>query len=132
MIEPIFRAQVGHDILCVGFPFSRDNVQGSTRDDEYYFVLQENQDLPRFGLDTTSARIKENKNCLTQEQADEFDENDLQWGDADPLDHAGYISNVDFLVSGVGTVASSATVADKTYQLPIRIAIHSSELLPEI
>jgi hypothetical protein len=131
MIEPIFRAQVGDDTLCVGFPFTRGDVQGSTRNGEYYFVLQENQDLPRFGLDTTSARIKNNKDCLTSEQATELIDNDPKWGDA-PLNHAGYISNVDFLTSNEGTVASSATIADKTYQLPIRIAIHSSELLPEI
>jgi hypothetical protein len=131
MIEPIFRAQVGEDTLCVGFPFTGDDVQGSNRDGEYYFVLQENQDLPRFGLDTISARIKNNKDCLTPEQATELIDNDPQWGDA-PLDHAGYISNIDFLTSDEGAAASSATIADKTYQLPIRIAIHSSELLPEI
>jgi len=131
MIDPIFRAQVGHDTLCVGFPFSRNEVQGSTRDGEYYFVLQENQDLPRFGLDIKSERIKQNMNCLSPEQADQLTENDFQWGDA-PLDYAGYISNFDFLATGVSTIGSSATIADKTYQLPIRVAIHSSELLPEI
>ncbi len=131
MIDPIFRAQIGHDTLCVGFPFSRDNVQGSTRDGEYYFVLQENQDLPRFGLDTSSARIKQKMDCLTQAQASDLTDNDFQWGDV-PLDHAGYISDIDFLTSSEGAVTSSATIADKTYQLPIRVAIHSSELLPEI
>lgn len=130
MIEPIFRAQVGDDVLCVGFPFTREHVQGSARDGEYYFVLQENQDLPRFGLDTVSARIKKNRNCLTEAQASELIDNGPQWGDA-PLDHAGYISNIDFLTAIEGAVESSATIADKTYQLPIRIAIHSSELLPE-
>lgn len=120
--EPVFRAQVGPDILCVGFPFSLKNVQ----DGEYYFILQENQDLPRFGLDVASERIKEAQGCGGQEIAI----NELSWSDV-TLDDAGYITHFEQpFADGAASPPTSATIALKTYQLPIRVAIHSSELLP--
>jgi hypothetical protein len=128
-IDAIFRAQVGEDILCVGFPFSSQQIQGSTRNGEYYFILQENQDLPRFGLDVAgSKRIKEAPGCQHQP----IDVNELSWSDV-TLDKAGYIT--DFR-SPFGNdppkPTSSATIASKTYQQPIQVAIHASELLPEV
>jgi hypothetical protein len=128
MINPIFRAQVGVDVLCVGFPFSQPNVQGATRDGEYYFILQENQDLPRFGLDVAgSKRIKESTGCQNQQ----IDLNDLSWSDV-TLDGAGYLTHFEQapLAGGNAKPTSSATIAYKTYQQPIRVAIHASELLP--
>lgn len=118
-IDPVFRAQVGADILFVGFPFSLENVQGNTRNGEYYFVLQENQDLPRFGLDVASPRMQQDAGCGTQG----IDINDFRWSHVSK-DHAGYINKF----SDFGE--TSAAVATKTYQLPIRVAIHASELLP--
>ncbi len=58
IIDPVFRAQAGTDLLFAGFPFSINDVQGPSKDGEYYFVLQENQDLPRFGLDVQSVRVR--------------------------------------------------------------------------
>ncbi len=125
-IEPVLRAQVGADILCVGFPFSLKNVHGATRDGEYYFIVQENQDLPRFGLDVASERIKEAPGCGGQE----IDINELSWSDV-TLDDAGYITHFEQpFADGAASPPTSATIALKTYQLPIRVAIHSSELLP--
>jgi len=130
LINPIFRAQVGADILCVGFPFSLANVRGPTQDGEYYFILQENQDLPRFGFDVAgSKRIKESTGCQTQQ----IDLNDLSWADV-TLDGAGYLANFDQppLAGNHGKPTTSATIAYKTYQQPIRVAIHASELLPKV
>jgi hypothetical protein len=130
MINPIFRAQVGADVLCVGFPFSLPNVQGATRDGEYYFILQENQDLPRFGLDVAgSRRIKGSAGCQNQQ----IDLNDISWSDV-TLDGAGYLTNFEQapLARDNAKPTSSATIAYKTYQQPIRVAIHASELLPVI
>lgn len=121
LIEPVFRAQISSDILFVGFPFSIKDVQGADRDGEYYFVLQENQDLPRFGLDVASERMNRSGGCGDQE----IDINDCRWCDVSK-DNAGYIN--DFSIFG----RNSAAVATKTYQLPIRVAIHASELLPEV
>ncbi|MCI0662167.1 MAG: hypothetical protein L0220_13935 [Acidobacteria bacterium] len=130
MINPIFRAQVGNDILCVGFPFSLQNVQGPARDGEYYFILQENQDLPRFGLDLAgSKRIQESTGCQNQQ----IDLNDLSWSDV-TLDGAGYITEFEQspLARGDARPTTSATIAYKTYQQPIRVAINASELLAEV
>lgn len=126
LIDPIFRAQVGIDVLCVGFPFSLPKVHGPMRDGEYYFILQENQDLPRFGLDVAgSTRIVESGCSTTQ-----IDLNDLKWSDV-ALDGAGYITNFDQPpLAASGKPTTSATIAYKTYQQPIRVAIHASELLP--
>jgi hypothetical protein len=128
LIDPIFRAQVGADVLCVGFPFSLTNVQGASRDGEYYFILQENQDLPRFGLDVAgSKRIMDSMGCQNQQ----IDLNDLSWSDV-MLDSAGYITNFSQGPLGAGNArpTTAATIAYKTYQQPIRVAIHASELLP--
>lgn len=126
-IDSIMRARIGTDILCVGFPFSMGMVQGANRDGEYYFVLQENQDLPRFGLDVASKRMESAPGC----QSLDIDINELSWSDV-TLDAAGYIAK--FQLSLFGTNGSpkttSATIARSTYQLPIRVAIHASELLP--
>jgi hypothetical protein len=119
IIKPILRAQVGNDILLVGFPFSLKNVRGGERDGEYYFVLQENQDLPRFGLDIASPRMQPDSGCGTAD----IDINDFRWSDVSQ-DRAGYINQ--FSLFG----ETSAAVANKTYQIPIRVAIHASELLP--
>ncbi|MCP4403231.1 MAG: hypothetical protein GY801_38725 [bacterium] len=131
-IDAIFRAQVGEDILCVGFPFSLEHVQGSTRNGEYYFILQENQVLPRFGLDVAgSKRIKEAPGCQHQP----IDVNELSWSHV-TLDDAGYIT--DFVqarypfANDPPKPTTSATIASKTYQQPIQVAIHASELLPEV
>jgi hypothetical protein len=128
-IDAIFRAQVGEDILCVGFPFSLQQVQGSTRNGEYYFILQENQDLPRFGLDVAgSKRIKEAPGCQDQP----IDVNELSWCDV-CLDSAGYITGFeDPFANDPPKPTTSATIASKTYQQPVQVAIHASELLPEV
>jgi len=130
LINPIFRAQVGADILCVGFPFSLTNVQGPAQDGEYYFILQENQDLPRFGFDVAgSKRIKESMGCQNQQ----IDLNDLSWSDV-TVDGAGYLTNFGQapLARDSARPTTSATIAYETYQQPIRVAIHSSELLPKV
>lgn len=127
VIDPIFRAQIGVDILCVGFPFSLQDVRGPARDGEYYFILQENQDLPRFGLDVAGS--KRIKGCQHPPTA----VNDLSWSDVS-LDKAGYITDFEHapFADGGSKPTTSATIAFKTYQLLIRVGIHASELLPEI
>lgn len=128
LIDPIFRAQVGVDVLCVGFPFSLPKVHGPTRDGEYYFILQENQDLPRFGLDVAGSKRIVASGCQTPQ----IDLNDLRWSDV-ALDGAGYITNFDQApLAATGKPTTSATIAYKTYQQPIRVAIHASELLPVV
>ena len=128
LIDPVFRAQVGRDILFVGFPFSLNNIHGDSRDGEYYFVLQENQDLPRFGLDVQSTKRR---------RPDESDDpqtptNDLSWDSIAEGDmKAKYIINFANDLFGDGVAPNAASIAAKTYQQPVRVVIHSSELLKE-
>ncbi|MDX1414235.1 MAG: hypothetical protein R3293_08585 [Candidatus Promineifilaceae bacterium] len=126
-IDAIMRARVGPDILCVGFPLTLSQIQGAGRDAEYYFILQENQDLPRFGLDVASKRIAAAPGC----EPLDVDINDLSWSDV-ALDKAGYIAKFPaaLFAAGGSPQSTSASIAGSTYQLPIRVAIHASELLP--
>ncbi|MCP5106168.1 MAG: hypothetical protein GY950_22470, partial [bacterium] len=127
-IDPIFRAQVGEDILCVGFPFSLQQIQGSTANGEYYFILQEHSELYRFGLDMAGSKRIKKAGC----QAPPLDLNELSWCDVD-LDSAGYITGFEEpFVNESPKPTTSATIASKTYQQPIQVAIHASELLPEV
>lgn len=52
-IISVFRGNLGPDILAIGFPFSATDLKN--RQFEYYFILQEHQELPRFGLDVGSS-----------------------------------------------------------------------------
>jgi hypothetical protein len=128
IIDPVFRAQIGEDILAVGFPFSLKRVQGPDRDGEYYFILQENQDLPRFGLDVAGERLKASSGCDGQD----IEINDLRWSDV-TIDKAGYLTNFEQepLAADASKPTTSAMIASKTYQLPMRVAIHASELLSD-
>jgi hypothetical protein len=126
LIEPIFRAQVGTDVQFVGFPLTMRDVRGPARNGEYYFVLQENQDLPRFGLDVqTAARRRPDLSCNGATAAE-----DLGWADVTGVLRAGYVTEFpDELFGSAGRAATSASVAARTYQQPVRVAIHASHLL---
>jgi hypothetical protein len=110
VINPIFKAQLGTDILCMGFPISK--VDLNSPDSNYYFVLQEQQDLPVFGADIT---------C-------EVGGTDLCWGDMTISEENRYVTDfpaLNFTPPGGGGVTSSS-IANRTYQVPVRIFLHAS------
>lgn len=49
--DPEFSANLGNDILFLGFPFSVSMVENDP-EYQYYFVFMEHASLPRFGLDS--------------------------------------------------------------------------------
>jgi hypothetical protein len=129
LIEPVFRAQVGADIQFVGFALTLDQIQGESRDGEYYFVLQENQELPRFGLDVQSAGRRRPELCgAVTAKAD-----DLSWDHVAGSLRAGYIDAFPDPLFGIGGgAATSASIAARTYQKPVRVAIHASKMLGNV
>jgi len=123
MVDPVFRAHIGTDILFVGFPFALKDIQGEEQNGEYYFILQENQDLPRFGLDVQSVATRRNNS--------EIGADDLGWNLV-PHQTNGYIEEFSEDNFGLNSQdPNSASIADITYQKPVRVVIHSSKLLRE-
>src|SRR5262249_41842807 len=102
------RAQLGADVLAVGFPFTTAQLQAPGT--FWYFVLQEVQELPRFGLDKTDA------------------------GNGDPsweginvasLDRAGYLKSFD----DIPGATNAATAAKSLLQKPVQLVIHQSHMV---
>ena len=115
MILPSLRANLGKNTIIVGFPFSAvEALAKEEKMEDYYFVLQEQQDLPTFGLDLDPS------------------EDDMSWDDIN-LDgkENGYINKVDdsFGLQGKKNV-DSAFVAKMTYQKPMRVIYSAKRLIP--
>ncbi|GAG22209.1 unnamed protein product, partial [marine sediment metagenome] len=106
VINPIFRAQLGTDILCMGFPITQEQLKTTP---DYYFVLQEQQDLPVFGADVRCEGT------------------DLCWDDINAEENQ-YLKEfpADILGPELGGQVTSSSIANKTYQLPVRIFMHAS------
>ncbi len=120
--HPIFRGSMDPDVTFLGFNLTREDV---TAGDGSYFVLQEQPSEPRFGLDDDPA-VPTLKTW-----------NDLNWGHLAPNDEPYVAVKKSALVpSDAGQAAkakwgrNSAHMAYITKQLPSRVAIHASELLP--
>lgn len=118
-ILPSFRGQLGPDVLAVGFPFTTDDL----RSGNYYFVLQENRKLPRFGLDI---------NTRSQRNGDDpGDGGDLSWNNVN-INRKGYIQDWDPPESSSALILdNSAQIAKNTLQKPIQLIIHSSQMMKE-
>jgi hypothetical protein len=144
VFDSIFRAELGKGIVLIGFPVTEKEM----REGQYYFILQEHRDLPRFGLDIGSRRIRRGEalgwgllrkrllglsaslTALTSSGgATEAD--DLSWNDCTLSN--GYIVDLDGTPAAfqIGNDISSATVAYRTYQKPIKVIMHSSRFVPE-
>jgi hypothetical protein len=127
IIQPIFRATIGADIQFAGFPFTKESISGTSRDAEYYFVLQENQLLPRFGLDVQSVQTRRPDLCGNVGSVSETDDpctaDDLSWSDVALDEISKYLNQFDSLAE------HAAQLAGKTHQKPMRVIIHSSLML---
>lgn len=113
-ISPSFRANLAPDIVGIGFPFTLEDIQSSG---EYYFVLQEQQDLPRFGFDVE-----------TRERRDSSTENvDPVWGSVDLQNPMNYILEFNDVIDG--DKHHGAHLASRTLQKPVQIVIHATQIL---
>jgi hypothetical protein len=146
-LYPVFEGRIEPDIAFFGFELTPAAVRGDpdpTRDQGYYFVLQEQPSEPRFGLDvigTTFGAAVPRWNDLAWSHlaANANDLTALSYVDLDaPLpntasvtQHAGEPAVSWHADSGTGpTGAKSSDIAYITLQRPFRVAIHASDMLP--
>jgi len=141
--HPIFIGKLKPDVSFYGFELTEAEVKGSsdvTKDQGWYFVLQDQPAEPQFGLDIPSAF------GTTPAKRD-----DLSWGDL--VANEAELNNLNFIdlnqprpdISGMAdrngaawhadagqgpTGAHSSAIAYLTLQKPVRIAIHGSDMLP--
>ncbi len=142
--HPIFRGRLKPDVRFFGFELTKTQAKGSsdkTKDQGWYFVLQDHPAEPQFGLD-----FPQNSFGSTPASRD-----DLSW--ANLVANAGEFENLNYIDlnqprpdisamtkrngaawhadAGQGpTGTHSADLAYLTLQKPVRIAIHASDMLP--
>lgn len=142
--HPIFRGRLKPDVRFYGFELTESEVKGSsdkTKDQGWYFVLQDQPAEPRFGLD-----FAQDSFGTTPASRD-----DLSW--ANLVANEGEFANLNYIDlnqprpdisamadrngaawhadSGLGpTGTHSSDLAYLTLQKPVRIAIHGSDMLP--
>lgn len=144
---PLFEAKVDPDIYFFGFDLTVDEARGDPPDREdarpgWFFVIKERPGEPRFGLD-----VDKSEKIQTW--------NDLSWEDVAPGAQAGthirLSGQAPITVSeptlpedqekkaqwqedqaiAFGEATNSADLAYITYQAPVLVAIHASEMLPK-
>ncbi len=111
-IFPTFRGQIGPDVLAVGFPFTVDDLKNPNS--QYYFVLQQNRERSMYGLDLATAPAP----------GETLNEG-FTWNNVN-LNDSGYINDW----SGISPQPENASdIAHATYQKPIQMVIHASQLV---
>ena len=139
--HPVFSGRLGPDMSFFGFELTAAQVKGNTdptKDQGWFFVLQEQPTEPRFGLD-----IEENFGGTVTSV------NDFTWGHLaanraalDAITHIDLDAALpNFAVApppGEPTVqwkpsagARSSDLAYITLQRPFRVAMHGSDMIPE-
>lgn len=134
-IYPTFRATFGEDITCLGFPLTQTQAtSGGDSSLGYFFVLEEQPTEPRFGLEAQT------DSAYGPTSLDSW--NELTWGNlvnsAEELEALAWIDIDAPNPNSGGTVGDSpatwgqnaAHMAQITLQLPVRVAIHATDMLP--
>jgi len=134
--RPVFAGRLRPDVAFFGFELTVEQARGGTTDPGWFFVFEEQPGEPRFGLDVSAEGAPAS-----------WDQ--LAWthlvGSAEELATLGYIDLAATLpntttiqqpggagwhVDGPGVVARGADHAAITFQRPVRVAVHASEMLP--
>lgn len=146
---PLYEAKVEPDIYFFGFDLTATEARGETADDPddpgWFFVIKERPGEPRFGLDIDQDGAAGGTKQLW---------NDLSWEDVLPEGMAGDFIQPssppaitlteppaddqqgrqqhaeDVQVAWTGSV-SAAEMAYILYQVPVLVAVHAAEMLPE-
>ena len=131
---PLFRGSLEPDVTFLGFDISETEALGDGADPGWFFILQEQPAAPRFGLDKARGFAD------TIGKASKW--SDLSWGHVaansaafDNLTHVPANANlpdVSAITQPPGLVwgKNSAHLAYATFQQPVRIAIHASDMIP--
>ena len=144
--SPIFKAKIDPDITFIGFDLTEEEARGSSKPEDnepgWFFGIKQRAGEPRFGLDVAGAPATETEETW----------NDLSWGHlaatGEAFDALNYIEltqgldldepkplhNVDIDPTknpdNVDWGTQAADMAYITYQDPVFIAVHASEMLP--
>ena len=130
---PLFRGSLEPDVTFLGFDLSKKEALGDGVDQGWFFVLQEQPTAPRFGLDKAAGFAD------TIAKATKW--SDLSWGHVaanqaafETLTHvpaSGALPDTSGISEPPGTVwgKNSAHLAYATFQQPVRIAIHASDMI---
>jgi hypothetical protein len=128
--HPLFRGNLGTDVTFVGFDLTRDEMLTG---DGWFFILQQQPTEPRFGLDDDPFGEGESGVIPTLETW-----NDLNWahvaGSADALNRLSHLPVTGTSLTPTNPVKgvwarNASHMAFITKQLPVRVAIHATELL---
>jgi hypothetical protein len=129
--HPLFRGTLDADVTFVGFDMTREQALA---DDGWFFMLQQQPAEPRFGLDDDPFDTGESGIAPPLKTW-----NDLNWAhladSAEALDRLSHLPVVSQTLRPAQPVPgtwgrNAAHMAFITKQLPVRVAIHASELLP--
>ena len=128
---PIFRGTLEPDVTFLGFNLApKDALAG----DGWFFVIQQQPTEPRFGLDDDPFGVGESHEIPKLETW-----NDLNWAhlapSADELNKLSYVHVLDLNLKETKPTKgkwgqNAAHMAHITKQLPVRVAIHATELIP--
>ena len=120
---PIFRGEIGSDIVFFGFNIDDPRGSDTPADDKpgWYFLIEEHATEPRFGLEPDTSATQDGS------------WNELSWNDGDVvLDH-GFLNPASTLsVPSREAVAWGQDAAAMAYILmrrPVRVALHGRALL---
>lgn len=104
-VPPAFNGTMQPDVSFFGFDFSADQATGADGGHGYYIVIQEHPTEPRFGLDEDTPTGGASHLGVAGGPPTDLPLDDLQWG------------------------RNGAHMAGIVRQLPVRIAIHASQLV---
>lgn len=127
---PIYSANVGPDVVFLGFPFSLEDIERDKQNNyEYFFIFMEHPSVASsFGFDekigTTPNTTLTSKDDLNREHVKI---NSAGWIDAESLKA---IVNVNIL-GAPSWGDNSAAMAWFTFQKPVRIVVPSDKLLKQ-
>jgi hypothetical protein len=140
---PLYEAKVEPDVYLLGFDLDAVQARGARPTDPgWFFVLKERPGDPRFGADDGPADPVEVWNDLTWAQIDpdgrgflELDPNisvplvpfDGSEDDPEKKEQRGEDENLPLWYAGL----SSADLAYLLFQVPVLVAVHAQEMLPQ-
>jgi len=119
IINPLFSVQAKPDITFLGFNIDRQTAV----DQGWYFVIQERVSETRFGLDVSNDTALDGWPNLSWDNFDLFDGFGRYLGKDKPT------NNIGTFVTDAWEGASSAWIAAKTLQKPMRICISVKQLM---
>lgn len=150
---PLYSAKIAPDIYFFGFNLTVEEVHGAKGDEPdaserpgWFFVIKERPGEPRFGLDIDQSEIKNSWNHLSWEDVNVVD-GILDVGGSAPtvelqtplktpeetdesfqarLDQFNEDKNMQW-----STQTNAAELAYILYQVPVLVAVHGSEILPD-